>query len=129
MTSKECVRRVISREPAPYVPLGFYVVDYDTVEAVIGRETYVRNKIKIQKALWDGRRDEVAESFKKDTVEFFTKIDCCDIITFKEAAMLPPKGYDPPKVTSLDDHTWKDDQGRVWQASELDQRHLHRGLA
>ena len=48
MTAKECVKKVINLEPAPYVPLGFYVVDYDIVEAVIGRETYVRNKIKMQ---------------------------------------------------------------------------------
>ena len=83
MTGKECVRRAIDRQPAPYVPLGFYVVDYDTVEAVIGRETYVRNKIKCQLAFWDGRRDEVVDSLKRDTVEFFQKIDCCDLITFK----------------------------------------------
>ncbi|MBI5093719.1 MAG: hypothetical protein HZB26_14905 [Candidatus Hydrogenedentes bacterium] len=118
MTSKECVRRVINREPAPYVPLGFYVVDYDTVESVIGHETFVRNKIKQQLALWDGRRDEMAESLKKDTVEFFQKIDCCDIVTFKEAAILPPKGYTAPKIKKLTDTTWEDEQGRIWQASE-----------
>ncbi|MBN2308186.1 MAG: hypothetical protein JXR94_04400 [Candidatus Hydrogenedentes bacterium] len=119
MTSKECVRRVIDREPAPYVPLGFYVVDHDTIEAVIGRETYVRNKIKTRLAFWDGRRDEVVESFKKDTVEFYTKIDCCDIITFKEAPFVPPKDYVPPKVKQLDDTTWEDEDGRIWKASEL----------
>ena len=119
MTSKECVRRVIDREPAPYVPLGFYVVDHDTVEAVIGRETYVRNKIKSRVALWEGRRDEVVESYKKDTVEFYQKIDCCDIVTFKEAPRVPPKDYDPPKVKQLGDATWEDDEGRIWKASDL----------
>lgn len=119
MTGKECVKRVIAGEPAPYVPLGFYVVDYDTVEHVIGRPTYVRNKIEIQKAYWDGRRDEVVESFKKDTVEFFRKIDCCDIVTFKEAPFVPPRDYEPPKVKQLDGTTWEDEVGRIWQASEL----------
>ena len=119
MTSKECVRRVINRESAPYVPLGFYCVDHDTIEHVIGRETFVRNKIKIRTALWAGRRDEVAESFKKDTVEFFRRIDCCDILSFKEAPIVPPKGYEPPKVKQLDDHTWEDEEGRIWQASDL----------
>ncbi len=110
---------MIGRETAPYVPLGFYVVDYDIVEAVIGRPTYVRNKIKSQIAFWEGRREEVVESYKQDTVDFFKKIDCCDIITFKEAPFVPPKDYEPPNVKRLDDCTWEDDEGRVWRASEL----------
>jgi hypothetical protein len=119
MTGKECVRRIINREPAPYVPLGFYCVDYDTIEAVIGRETYVRNKIKCQVAFWEGRRDEVVESFKKDSVEFFEKIDCCDLLSFKEAPMVPPKDYEPPKVKKTSDVTWEAEDGTVWQVSEL----------
>jgi len=119
MTSKECVRRVINLEPAPYVPLGFYVVDYDTIEAVIGRRTYVRNKVRSAIAFWEGRRDEVVESYKHDTVEFFQKIDCCDIVTFKEAPIVPPKDYEPPKMKRLDEYTWEGRDGRVWKKSEL----------
>jgi len=119
VTAKECVRRTIAREPAPYVPLGFYVVDHDTIEHVIGRPTYVRNKIECQVALWEGRRDEVVESFKKDTVDFFRKIDCCDIITFKEAPIVPPKDYEPPRVRRIDDVTWEHEDGTIWRASEL----------
>ncbi len=119
MSGKTCVQRTIAREPAPYVPLGFYVVDYDTIEAVIGRETFVRNKIKCQLALWDGRRDEIAESLKYDTVEFYEKIDCCDLITFKESLALPPRGWQTPKVKRIADNTWEDEEGGIWQASEL----------
>ncbi|HPC16502.1 MAG TPA: uroporphyrinogen decarboxylase family protein [Candidatus Hydrogenedentes bacterium] len=119
MTAKECVQRTLARESAPYIPLGLYVVDYDTIEAVIGRKTYVRNKIACQIAFWEGRRDEVVESWKRDTVEFFTKLDCCDIITFKEAAIAPPKDYDPPRVKRLDDATWQEANGTIWRASEL----------
>jgi len=119
VTSKECVRRVIDREAAPYVPLGFYVVDHDTIESVIGRETYVRNKIRMQVAYWEGRRDEVVESLKKDSVEFFQKVDCCDIITFKEACRVPPRDYEPPKVKRIGDDSWEDEEGRIWLASTL----------
>jgi len=119
MTAKECVRRTLARDPAPYIPLGLYVVDYDTVEAVIGRKTFVRNKIACQIAFWEGRRDEVVASWKFDTVEFFTKLDCCDIISFKEAAIAPPKDYEPPRVKRLDDVTWQEANGTVWRASEL----------
>ncbi len=119
MTGKECVQRTIDRRPAPYAPLGFYVVDYDTIERVIGRPTFVRNKIKAQLALWEGRRDEVVDSFKRDTVEFFQKIDCCDIITFKEAPIVPPRDYEPPKVRRIDEVTWREENGTVWRTSEL----------
>lgn len=117
MNSKERARAAIARESVDHVPLGFYAVDHDTVEAVIGRPTYVRNKINIQIALWEGRRDEVAESLKADTVDFYRAIDLCDIILPKEAQLLPPRGYvpeDPPKRISDDE--WQGSDGRVWKA-------------
>lgn len=119
MNSKECVRRVIARQPTPYIPLGFYCVDYEIVEAVIGRPTFVRNKIGCQIAFWEGRRDEVVQSFKEDSVEFYRKIDCCDVISFKEASLVPPKTYDPPKVKRLADNLWEEDNGTIWRSSDL----------
>ncbi|MCS7181254.1 MAG: hypothetical protein NZ891_07920, partial [bacterium] len=91
MTSKDRVKNLIKRENIDKIPFGFYVVDYEIIEKIIGRPTYVRNKVKIQIALWERKREEVAESFKKDTVEFFKKIDCVDILTFKESGILTPK--------------------------------------
>ena len=119
MNSKERVRAAVAGEPVDRIPLGFYVVDCDTVEKVIGRKTYVRNKIEFQLAIWDGRRDEVAESVKKDTVEFFQKIDCVDLLTFKEAPILPPKNYEPEAPRQIDKETWEDKRGRVYKASWL----------
>ena len=74
MNGKERVIAAIEKKEVDRIPLGFYAVDYDTIEKVLGRKTYVRNKIEIQIALWEGRRDEVAESLKKDTVDFYNKI-------------------------------------------------------
>lgn len=119
MTGKDRIRAAIDLKPVDRVPLGFYVVDYDTIEKVIGRPTYVRNKVKSRIALWEGRRDEVAESYKKDTVEFFRKIPQCDLITFKEAAILPPRDYEPLRPRRINEHTWEDKRGRVYQISEL----------
>ncbi|MHC4505339.1 MAG: uroporphyrinogen decarboxylase family protein [Planctomycetota bacterium] len=116
MNSKERVRSAIAREPVDRVPLGFYCVDYDIVERVLGRPTYVRNKVAMQVALWEGRRDEVAESLKKDTVEFYEKIDCADIILPKEACLLPPRGYTPDAPERTGENRWQDRRGRVWQA-------------
>jgi hypothetical protein len=119
MTSKERVRAAISLQSVDRVPLGFYVVDYDTVERVIGRETYVRNKVKSQIAFWEGRRDEVVESYKRDTVEFYRKMDLCDMICFKESPIVPPKSYEPLRPRRIDEKTWEDKLGRVYQISEL----------
>jgi len=120
VTGKERVRAAIERRPVDRLPLGFYVVDYDTIERVIGRKTYVRNKIASRIAFWEGRRDEVVESYKKDTVEFYRKIELCDMVCFKEAPIVPPKGYkpeDPPR--RVDDRTWEDRCGRIYRISEL----------
>ena len=119
MTSKERVKAVIAGEAVDKVPLGFYVVDCDTIEHVIGRKTYVRNKIASQVAFWEGRRDEVVESYRKDTVEFFQKIDCVDLITFKEAPVVPPKDYEPDPPRKIGDGLWKDREGRILKASLL----------
>jgi hypothetical protein len=39
MNSKERVRAAIAKKPVDEIPLGFYAVDYDIVEKVIGRKT------------------------------------------------------------------------------------------
>ena len=120
MNSKERVRAAVARERVDKVPLGFYVVDYDIVERVIGHETYVRNKVKSQIAFWEGRRDEVVESYKKDTVEFYRKVDLCDLICFKEAPLVPPKGYVPEdKPRQVSEDTWQDARGRVYKVSQV----------
>jgi hypothetical protein len=67
MNGRERVRAAIARQPVDYVPLGFYAVDCDTVARVIGHPTFVRNKVETQIAIWEGRRDELVESLKRDT--------------------------------------------------------------
>jgi len=119
MTGKERVRNAVNLKPTDRVPLGFYVVDYDTIERVIGRKTYVRNKVETQIAFWEGRRDEVVESYQRDTVEFSQKVDVVDLITFKEAPRVPPKDYDPDPPRRVNEDTWEHRDGRVWKISEL----------
>lgn len=117
MNGKQRVQAAIAREPVDKVPLGFYAVDHDTIARVIGHETYVRNKVAAQVALWEGRRAEVAESLKVDTVEFFRKVDCADLILPKEAVLLPPKDYEADPPQKIAENTWRDRAGRVFRAS------------
>lgn len=119
MKSKAAANAVLSRRTPCYIPLGTYAIDCDTAEKVIGHETYVRNKVKTQLALWEGRRDEVAQSLREDAVELFKRLDCIDvIIPFKEAAILPPASYMPEKVKRIGDNTWESDNGTVYCSSE-----------
>ena len=118
MTGKERIRATIERRGTDCVPLGFYAVDHEIVSKVLGRATYVRDKIARKVLLWEGRRDELAASYKTDTVEFYRKIDCADIILPKEAPELPPADYTPPDPPpkKIEQNKWQDNRGRIWQA-------------
>ena len=116
MNSRERVSEAIARKFVDRIPLGYYAADHDTIEKVIGRPTLVRNKVEAQIAIWEGRRDDLAESYKKDSVEFYRKIDCADLILCKEAPLLPPRGYDPDPPKKIGDDLWEDRQGRILKA-------------
>jgi len=118
MNSKERVMNALDRQPVDKIPLGLYLVDNDTISKVIGRPTFLRNPPAYWPAIWEGRRDEVAESMKRDLVDLFRKLDCVDLLTFKEAQILPPRGRpeeEPPK--RVDDTTFADSKGNVYKIS------------
>lgn len=115
MNSKERVKAAIHRETVDKIPLGLYAVDHDIISKVIGRPTYIRNKPLLQVALWEGRRDEIVESMKVDVVDFYTKIDCVDLLTSKEAPIMPPRGFKPETIPQkIDEKTYRDQYG-VWK--------------
>ncbi len=116
MNGKERVTATIARKPVDYVPLGFYAVDCDTVEKVLGRPTLVRDRIGQQLAIWEGRRDELVEGLKTDSVEFLRKIDCADLILAKEAPYVPPADYEPLHPKQIDETHWEDKWGNIYQA-------------
>ena len=111
MNSKERVKAAIDKKPVDHPPLGLYATDHDTISKVIGRPTLLRNRVEWTLALWGGRRDEAVESMKQDIVDYYTKLDCVDLITAKEAFRVPPKGFyieNPPK--KIDEKTYRDDR-------------------
>lgn len=95
--------------------MGFHAVDCDTVEKIIGRPIFVRNK-KSRIALWEGRRVGVDESYKKDTIDFLQKTPARHLITFKEAPILPPRDYKPLRPRRINNHTWEDKRGLMMYA-------------
>lgn len=119
MNSKERVKNALDRKPVDKIPLGLYLMDGDTISNVIGRKTYLRNPPEYWPAIWEGRRDEVAESMKRDLVDLYRKLDCVDLLNFKEAQVLPPRGVqeeDAPK--KIADSTYADSKGNVYKFSK-----------
>ena len=122
MTGKERARLSLEFREPDRVPCGFYAIDYDTVERLIGHETYVRNKARTRQALWEGRRDEVVQSYIEDSIALFRKLDdVVDVLNLQSELfpVLPPRGWvhpDPPR--RVDAATWEDSAGCVYKYSE-----------
>ena len=121
MNSKERVRRALAHRPVDRVPIGFFAIDFDTVERVLGHETYLRAKAKSQIAFWEGRRDEVVQSWREDMIELYRKLDFIDIINVGAMAsgVAPPRDYEPERVRRVDAQTWEAADGRVWKYSDV----------
>jgi len=120
MTSKERVAAALEGRVPDRVPYAEFAVDFDTVERVLGHETYLRAKAKSQIAFWEGRTDEVAASWLEDHIALHRKLPL-DIVTFPMATWeLPPEDA-PPPPRRIDAVTWEDREGRVYRLSEATQ--------
>jgi len=114
VNSKERVKAALEFREPDMVPYGEFAIDFDTVERLLGRKTYLRNKAGIQLALWQGRRREVAESLIRDSIEVAEKVEL-DILS---PPLLPPE--DPGEVPrKVDENTWEFDDGRVLKYSAV----------
>lgn len=118
MNSKNRVVTALNGGIPDRVPIGEFAVDFDTVERIIGHETYLRAKAKSKFAFWENRHDEVAESYLNDHIELHEKLDL-DIVTFPMATWAIPPETDDPSPRKIDDNTWKDKYGRVFKFSPI----------
>lgn len=118
MTSKERVAAVLEGRIPDKVPYGEFAVDFDTVEKILGHKTYLRAKAKSQIAFWEGRHDEVLDSWAEDHIELHRRLPL-DIVTFPMATWeIPPDGGEPPP-RRIDATTWEDRRGRVFKLSAI----------
>jgi hypothetical protein len=120
MSSRERVARVLRGEIPDRVPIGEYAIDGDTVERIIGHETFLRAKAKSQIAFWDGRRDEVAQSWKEDFIELHRRLPVFDIVNLaaQATALLPPAGQPRVRYRKSDEATYVLDTGDIYRYSE-----------
>jgi hypothetical protein len=117
VTSRDRVLATLDGVEPDRVPIGEFAVDFDTVEALLGHETYLRAKARSRIAFWEGRHDEVADSYLRDHVELQEKLDL-DIVTFPAATWQIPPPSDEPPPRRIDDATWEDRHGRVYRYSD-----------
>jgi len=116
MNAKERVRRTLDGLIPDRVPWAEFAVDFDTVEKVIGHETFLRAKAKSQVAFWEGRHAEVAESYLKDHIELHRRLEL-DMVTFPMATWEIPPETDDPAPRKIDESTWEDKYGRIFKYS------------
>ncbi|MGD9497804.1 MAG: uroporphyrinogen decarboxylase family protein [Armatimonadota bacterium] len=119
MTSRERVQTTLRFQEPDKVPLAVYAIDCDTAARILGRPTFLRDKAGTQIAFWEGRRDEVVESLKRDIPELYAKLEIVDLIYLSKIARVPPRGYHPPAPTPVGEGVWEDEQGRIFRYSAV----------
>jgi len=111
MNSKERVKTALQHREPDRVPVGEAYVDYPIIEQVLGRQTFYRAHARERIALWDGRRDEVVESQKRDLVEFMHRTDL-DIVP---VWLVPPRNQVVEKPREIGEGRWEDRAGNILQ--------------
>jgi hypothetical protein len=119
MNSKERVHATLSGRIPDRVPIGESAIDFDTVEKIIGHETYLRAKGKSKIAFWEGRHDEVAESYLRDHIELHQKLDLDIVVIEADASWEIPTQSDDVPPRRMDAKTWEDKYGRVYKYSDI----------
>lgn len=113
MLPKERVIAALEHREADRVPIGEQGVDWEVTDRALGVQTLYRAKWRQYTALWEGRRDEIAESHWRDLVGLTRKFEW-DFVVVPTVPARKGSYYVPE---TLGDYTWRDETGRVWQYS------------
>lgn len=115
MKPKERMLAVLNGEQPDRVPTGELGVDYPVTEHVLGHRTYYRAKYREKLALWDGKRDEVVDSQKRDLVALTERLEWDFVPVFLTYSS--QHNYAPTQF--INETTWKDAYGRTWKYSHI----------
>lgn len=113
MTSKERVIAALEHREPDRIPWGEHSIDYNIFEMILGRKSLCHAKFKETKAYWEGRRDEVVDSYKRDMVDLVRALDM-DLVTVSQ---VPPKGYAPEPFKQLSEDSYTDNEGNLYKVS------------
>lgn len=113
MLPRERVLKTLSHREPDIIPWGEPSIDYNIYDDILGRKTYVQAKFRQTKAYWDGKRDEVIESHKRDMIDLVDALGL-DIII---APWIPSIKEEPKRMKKIDDETYRDDKGNIYRIS------------
>ena len=113
MLPRERVFAALEHREPDRIPWGEHSIDYNVYEDVLGRPTLVQAKMRQTQAYWDGRRDEIVEATKRDRLDLIRALDM-DIVF---VGAVPAKGYHPKPMEKVNDETYRDEQGNLFQVS------------
>jgi uroporphyrinogen decarboxylase len=119
MQPKERVIATLELRQPDRVPIGEMAADYELTERVLGRQTYYRSKWREYNALWQGKRDEIVESYIRDIVDLVRALEW----DYVGVPLMPPARdqYEMPEF--LDEYTWRDGAGRIMRYSPVSEGH------
>lgn len=113
MLPRERVALTLEHREPDLIPWGEHYIDWNIYEMVLGRPTWVHAKIKEDIALWEGKRDEVVESYKRDTLDITDALGM-DIIT---VYLNPAAGTGGSPYEKVDEETYRDRAGNLYRVS------------
>ncbi len=113
MLPRERVFAALEHREGDRIPWGEHSIDYNVYEDILGRETLVQAKMRTTQAYWDGRRDEVVESCKRDRIDLIKalEMDVCFV------SRVPPKGHQPKPLEKVSDGVYRDTRGSIYHVS------------
>jgi len=115
MTPKERVKTALRHQEPDRVPIGEIIVECEMVEQVLGHESFLRGHFKTDKAYWEGHRDEVVDSLKRDTVELAKKLEL-DVVP---VWLVPSKHQEIKRPKQLAEGVYEDEKGNILQYSDV----------
>lgn len=115
MLPRERVIAALNHQEPDRIPWGEHSIDYNVYEDILGRPTFVQAKMRETQAYWDGRRDEIVASYKRDRFELVKALEM-DIVS---VGAVPGKGYRPEPMNKLDEETYRDGNGDIYKVSTV----------
>jgi hypothetical protein len=113
MNPRDRVYAALEHREPDRIPWGEHSIDYNVYEDILGRETLVQAKMRTTLAYWDGRRDDVVASLKRDRLDLIRALEM-DIVFVNR---VPPVGYQPTPMERLDEITYRNEQGDLYHVS------------
>ncbi|MBA7487210.1 hypothetical protein ES707_22772 [subsurface metagenome] len=119
MLPRKRVLKTLNHQEPDIVPWGEHWIDYNIYEDILGRESFVHGKMKETKAWWEGRDEEIIESYKRDVINLAKALGL-DIVTVE---LFPNSQYvlgldrlrRPMK--QLNENTYQEKDGSIWHVS------------